>query len=46
MKKVALGKVAKIDRTVATDDECKTLPYVGLEHIEKETGIFPTRLQT
>ena len=40
MKKVALGKVAKIDRAVATDDECKTLPYVGLEHIEKETGSF------
>ena len=40
MIKVALGKVAKIDRTVATDNECKTLPYVGLEHIEKEAGNF------
>jgi type I restriction enzyme S subunit len=40
MKKIELGKIAKIDRTVATDDECKTLPYVGLEHIEKETGNF------
>ena len=40
MKKVALSKVAKIDRTVATDDECLTLPYVGLEHVEKESGRF------
>jgi type I restriction enzyme S subunit len=40
MKTVALGKVAKIDRTVATDDECLALPYVGLEHVEKESGRF------
>ena len=40
MKTVALGKVAKIDRTVATDNECFTLPYVGLEHVEKERGHF------
>ncbi len=40
MKKVALSKVAKIDRTVATDDECLALPYVGLEHVEKESGRF------
>lgn len=40
MKKVALSKVAEIDRTVATDDECLTLPYVGLEHVEKERGRF------
>jgi hypothetical protein len=30
MKTVALGKVAKIDRTVANDNECLSLPYVGL----------------
>jgi type I restriction enzyme S subunit len=40
MKTVALSKVAKIDRTVATDGECMTLPYVGLEHVEKESGRF------
>jgi len=40
MKKVALNKVAKIDRTVATDDDCLTFPYVGLEHVEKESGRF------
>jgi type I restriction enzyme S subunit len=40
MKTVALGKVAKIDRTIANDDECLSLPYVGLEHVEKESGHF------
>ena len=40
MKTAALGKVARIDRTVATDDECLSLPYVGLEHVEKESGHF------
>ncbi|MBM3181393.1 MAG: hypothetical protein FJZ86_13715 [Chloroflexi bacterium] len=40
MKKVALSKVAKIDRTVASEDECVNLPYVGLEHIEKDSGSF------
>jgi type I restriction enzyme S subunit len=40
MKTAALGKVARIDRTVANDDECLTLPYVGLEHVEKESGRF------
>jgi hypothetical protein len=40
MKTMALGKVAKIDRAVATGDECANLPYVGLEHIEKERGHF------
>ena len=33
-----LGRVIKIDRTAASQEECRTLPYVGLEHIEKETG--------
>lgn len=36
----ALSEVAKIDRTVSTKEECKTLPYVGLEHIEKNAGRF------
>jgi type I restriction enzyme S subunit len=40
MNTVALGEVVKIDRTVATDDDCLTLPYVGLEHVEKESGHF------
>lgn len=38
MKTVKLGDVARIDRSIATEDDCKTLPYIGLEHIEKETG--------
>lgn len=38
MKMVALGKVAKIDRTVASDNERETLPYIGLEHVEKDKG--------
>jgi type I restriction enzyme, S subunit len=40
VKFIALEKVAKIDRTVASGEECNKLPYVGLEHIEKETGHF------
>lgn len=40
MKLVALNAVARIDRSVATEGECKALPYVGLEHIEKESGRF------
>lgn len=40
MKRVALNKVAKIDRNAASDEQCETLPYVGLEHIEKGTGHF------
>lgn len=42
MKFIALDEVAKIDRTVASDEECATLPYVGLEHVEKDTGGFST----
>ena len=38
MRIVSLGIVAKIDRQVATGEECITLPYVGLEHVEKESG--------
>jgi type I restriction enzyme S subunit len=45
MKFVALGKVAKIDRTVASDEECETLPYVGLEHIEKGAGHFAAEFE-
>ena len=40
MRLTPLGKVAKIDRTVASQAECQTLPYVGLEDIEKDTGQF------
>lgn len=29
-----------IDRTPASEAECRTLPYVGLEHIEKDAGHF------
>jgi type I restriction enzyme, S subunit len=40
MNLVPLGEVANIDRTTASLEECKLLPYVGLEHIEKESGHF------
>src|ERR1019366_3190906 len=42
MKFVAFEKVVKIERTVATEQECMTLTYIGLEHIEKDTGHFLT----
>jgi type I restriction enzyme S subunit len=45
MKYVALNKIARIDRTVASDEECKTLPYVGLEHIEKDAGHFAAEFE-
>jgi hypothetical protein len=31
---VQLREVMTIDRTTALAEECQTLPYVGLEHIE------------
>lgn len=37
---VQLGEVMTVDRTTASEAECRTLPYVGLEHIEKDVGIF------
>jgi type I restriction enzyme, S subunit len=37
---VEFGDVVKVDRTTASDDACQTLPFVGLEHIEKDTGAF------
>ncbi len=40
MQQVALGEVVRIDRTPATDADCRSLPYVGLEHIEKDIGRF------
>jgi type I restriction enzyme S subunit len=40
VKHVSLGEVVRIDRTPATDADCRSLPYVGLEHIEKDTGRF------
>jgi type I restriction enzyme S subunit len=45
MRFVALNKVAKIDRAVASEEECETLPYVGLEHIEKDTGRFAAEFE-
>jgi type I restriction enzyme, S subunit len=35
-----LGEVLKIDRAAASHEECGSLPYIGLEHIEKDTGTF------
>jgi type I restriction enzyme S subunit len=40
MNRVPLEKVAKIERTTASDKDCRILPYVGLEHLEKESGQF------
>lgn len=40
IRTVSLGQVASIDRVAASDDQCRLLPYVGLEHIEKDTGQF------
>jgi type I restriction enzyme S subunit len=40
LERVPLASVATIDRRAATDGECRTLPYVGLEHIEKDRGEF------
>jgi type I restriction enzyme S subunit len=37
---VQLGEVITIDRATASEAECRTLPYVGLEHIEKGAGNF------
>jgi type I restriction enzyme S subunit len=37
---VQLGEVAEVQRNAASDSECLTLPYVGLEHIKKDTGNF------
>lgn len=39
---VQLGEVATIDRAAASETECRTLAYVGLEHIEKGAGHFNT----
>jgi type I restriction enzyme, S subunit len=40
MRTLQLGEVLRIDRTPASKAESQTLAYVGLEHIEKESGNF------
>jgi type I restriction enzyme S subunit len=42
---VHLGEVMTIDRTSASEAECRTLPYVGLDHIEKDAGHFTVDFQ-
>jgi type I restriction enzyme, S subunit len=37
---IQLGDVVKVDRKAASESECRSLPFVGLEHIEKDTGLF------
>jgi len=37
---VQLREVMTVDRIAASEAECRSLPYVGLEHIEKDTGNF------
>ncbi len=40
MGTVALEEVIEVERAIASEDECRTMPYVGLEDIEKECGRF------
>lgn len=40
MIRVPLGDVARIDRRMASAADCASLPFVGLEHIEKDHGRF------
>lgn len=40
VRHVQLGDVLAVQRTSATDSECQSLPYVGLEHIQKDAGKF------
>lgn len=40
MAKTRLGDVVTIERLAASRAECRTLPYVDLDHIEKDTGAF------
>lgn len=40
MPTTRLGNVAAIERFAASPADCRTLPYVDLEHIEKDTGSF------
>lgn len=35
-----LGDLIRIDRAAASPRECRDLPYVGLEHIEKDAGVL------
>jgi type I restriction enzyme, S subunit len=35
---VPLGEVAEIEREAASSEDCATLPYIGLEHIESSSG--------
>lgn len=39
-RKVQLAEVITVERTAASEAECRSLPYVGLEHIERDTGQF------
>src|SRR5437660_1022262 len=40
MRTASLGDLIHVDRNIATEDEARRLPYVGLEDIEKESGRF------
>jgi type I restriction enzyme S subunit len=37
-EKAKFSEVVKIDRKIASKKDCSTLPYIGLEHIEKDSG--------
>jgi type I restriction enzyme S subunit len=37
---VQLGEVMTVDRRAASEVECRSLPYVGLDDIEKDMGTF------
>jgi type I restriction enzyme, S subunit len=40
MRTVRFGDVIDVDRAIASGDDCRTMPYVGLEHIDKDAGRF------
>ena len=40
MRFVELGELVKIDRKVASSEDSKIFPYVGLDDIEKDSGHF------
>jgi type I restriction enzyme, S subunit len=40
MPEVPLKSVATVDRAPASEEQCRVLPFVGLEHIEKDRGEF------
>lgn len=40
MRTVCLEEVVEVNREIASENECRMMPYVGLDDIEKECGRF------